>query len=1032
MSVWDEDLDLQSCWGWTDLSSYSSAASDSEKEQQILSGIMSRRSLRLDDGLLDRSLPLSSASFSVGGGGWRNARSLKSHRSQQHSASCSESLLLSTPCKLAGQPPLLNSSLHSVASDASLLSSLLDESSVQETTLVDTFWGLDHDVDPKESTVIAEQTLLADRTLIGSDGRCPKHPVQTLSRVYCKDCELSSDRREAVASYCSSSKYTPASLTGPGPSEPGGQETSTIYSRDRSRKSRTDVLRLWLDSSLPCVRRAAACCVSVLTHTWQVCRALASQVHARTAHRRGGRSGRCGVMNLRESSTNQKELQPSGSLCDDCEGKRRSDTDDAVSSPSASWSSVASCLLGLMWSAAVFTASCLWRLTLRAAAAIWPLTKEICSASRSAARSAGKTAVVAYRWLNGRWHPMTAGFLRTRSPLTLLLVLLPLLLLFSLCSFGPAGLQSVNITEWRTAVSDVSGLSSIYSFMSPQSQSAEGAVEESREVQPYVELTYSRPPPAETPSGEEAPLAPGSAVKDEEEEEEEEAEAAAESVRLVRLEQSLTALWERVEAGGRRAEQRHREVARLYADLQGDGEGLEPWLSGLLDRQLDQLRRQLDEERLHRDQTRQQDLLQQQSQTSRLDQLELQLRTLAAKTEEVQRRHEAAAVPTSPTTLPAAVSVGVDRLSHDALLAEVARLAAALEDVRQHVEDLSECQGDGQQLDRIRQTVREKTQTSLIITVTVKTRRGFASSAGPSQLQISAHVSAQVREEVRTLVYGNQLAVRGGASGDDDAGLPESLLRWLSQQYVTGADLKASLASLELSILQNISLQLEQRRSEETVREAVLHATGAAGAAVTTEDVRVIVENALRLFSQDRTGLADYALESGGGSVLSTRCSQTYKTKAALLSLFGVPLWYFSQSPRVVIQPDVHPGNCWAFRGSAGFLVIRLSMKIVPTAFSLEHIPKALAPSGTLLSAPRDFSVYGLDDESQERGTLLGSYSYDQDGEALQTFSVAEQNDRAFQIIELQVSSNWGHQEYTCMYRFRVHGTPEDAPETSI
>lgn len=43
-----------------------------------------------------------------------------------------------------------------------------------------------------------------------------------------------------------------------------------------------------------------------------------------------------------------------------------------------------------------------------------------------------------------------------------------------------------------------------------------------------------------------------------------------------------------------------------------------------------------------------------------------------------------------------------------------------------------------------------------------------------------------------------------------------------------------------------------------------------------------------------------------------------------------------------------------------------------------------------------------------------------------------EQNDRAFQIIELQVSSNWGHQEYTCMYRFRVHGTPEDAPETSI
>lgn len=87
-----------------------------------------------------------------------------------------------------------------------------------------------------------------------------------------------------------------------------------------------------------------------------------------------------------------------------------------------------------------------------------------------------------------------------------------------------------------------------------------------------------------------------------------------------------------------------------------------------------------------------------------------------------------------------------------------------------------------------------------------------------------------------------------------------------------------------------------------------------------------MVEDALRRFSQDRTGLPDYALESGGqkslsvclsvifrvlacrvvcpagGSIISTRCSETFETKAALLSLFGVPLWYFSQSPRAVIQ----------------------------------------------------------------------------------------------------------------------------------
>ncbi|XP_071318815.1 SUN domain-containing protein 1-like isoform X3 [Trachinotus anak] len=996
----DEDVDLQS-WGWTDLSSYSSAVSDSEKELQIASflqtRIMSRRSLRLDDGLLDRGLPHASASFSVGGGSWRSTRSLKSRRSQQHSVSCSESLLVHTPRKPTGQS-LHNSSLHSVASDASLLSSLLDESSIQETTLVDTFWGLDHDVDPKESTIIAEQnSVLVNSTLIGSDSRCTKHPVQALSRVYCKDCELHPDRKESMTTYCSSSPQytTTSSSTGPRPSDHGEPETSTIYYRDRGRKSRTagvllvsmwdagvnvssraaacvtslltllyghlllqkhhsvtDVLQVWLDASVLCVRRAAACCVSVLTHIWQVCQRLAYKLTEGNTHtdsRHGGRSSRCGVMNLKESTTNQEQLHPNGSLCDDCKEKQRSEIPDSVTSSSSSWSSLASCVLGLIWSTAVFT---------------------------------GKTAGEVFQWLCRRWHHMTTSFHLTRFPLQLLWVLLPLLLLLlSLCWFGPAGLWSVlpavNVTDWRTVVSDTPSLSSIYSSMSSQSQSAEGAVEESKKVQPYVEPVYSRPPPAETPPAEEE-----------------------ESARLVRLEQSLAALWERVEAGGQRAEQRHREVLQLYTDLhqqqlasaQSRVDGVELWLSGLLDHQLSQLRRRLDEERQQRDQIRQQDLLQQQSQTSRLHQLELQLQELAAKMEEVQWR-QAAAPTASPATLPAAISVGVDRQSHDALLAEVARLEAALGDVRQDVEGLSGFEDGCLHLDRIQQ-------------------------------KISAQVSTQVREEVRALLYGNQLAVGGG--GDSDT-LPESLLQWLSQQYISGADLQVALASLELRILQNISLQLEQHHSEEMVREAVLQTAGAAGASVTQEDVQVMVKNALRLFSQDQTGLADYALESGGGSILSTRCSETYETKAALLSLFGVPLWYFSQSPRAVIQPDVHPGNCWAFRGSTGFLVIRLSMRILPTAFSLEHIPKALAPSGTLRSAPRHFNVYGLDDESQDRGKLLGTYTYDEDGEALQTYPVTEENDQNFQIIEVQVLSNWGHPEYTCMYRFRVHGMPSDA-----
>ncbi|XP_035812553.2 SUN domain-containing protein 1-like isoform X2 [Amphiprion ocellaris] len=851
----EEDEDLLSL-GWTDLSSYSWSQSDSDSDLQVPSlqkDIMSRRSLRLDDAVLHRGL--SSASYSAGGGSRRSSRSLK----------------LRPP-----RPPSSSSDLPSVHSDASLLSSLLDTSSVQEATMVDSFWGLDHDVDTKESTMMEDQSsIVADVSLTGSGDGGSK---PSLSRVYCKDCELESGQRESGDTY-SSSKYTSCSSSAFTPSD---TQTSTIYGRDRSRRGRIDVLQLWF-------RRAAA---SVLRLTWP---------------RREARPGRCGAM----KESNPTEIHPSGALCDDCQEKNQTETNKVTSSssssssPSSSWSSVAVCLLGLMCSAAVFT---------------------------------GRTAAEAFRRFHQRWNHTTTNLHWFPLRLVVFLLLL-LMILCSLCWFGPAGLQSVLLafrtSEWRTGVV-------------PQSQSEESTVE-SREVQVHEEPPISRPPEDQTPTGPE--------FQDLEDVDSEDSE------RLGRLERRLAALWRRVEDGGRRAEQRHREVLQLHHHLhhpQQQQSDVESWINVLMEQQLSQLNTRLDEERVQREQ----DLLQQESQTSRLDRLELQLQMLAAKTQEVQWRQEAA----SASTLPAAVSVGVDRQSHDALLAEVSRLEAALEDVRRDVEVLSSYQ-DGRQL---------------------------------------AAMQQMVSSQLRSLVFGQQL------EDGDDGDVGESLLQWMSQRYVSPADLQVALSSLQLSILNNISQQLEQRHGNQLVGEG----------AMTTEDIQVLVQDALRLFSEDRTGLADYALESGGGSILSTRCSETYETKAALLSLFGLPLWYFSQSPRAVIQPDVHPGNCWAFRGSTGFLVIRLSMRILPSSFSLDHIPRSLAPSGTLLSAPRDFSVYGLEDQSQENGKLLGTYRYNQDGEALQTFSVSEENDEAFQIIEVRVLSNWGHQEYTCMYRFRVHGTP--------
>lgn len=236
-------------------------------------------------------------------------------------------------------------------------------------------------------------------------------------------------------------------------------------------------------------------------------------------------------------------------------------------------------------------------------------------------------------------------------------------------------------------------------------------------------------------------------------------------------------------------------------------------------------------------------------------------------------------------------------------------------------------------------------------------------------------------------------------------------------------EVQAQLQELESKILTHVTeMQGKSAREAAALLGRTLQKEGVVG--VTEEQVQRIVKQALQRYSEDRIGMVDYALESGGASVISTRCSETYETKTALLSLFGIPLWYHSQSPRVILQPDVHPGNCWAFQGPQGFAVVRLSARIRPTAVTLEHVPKALSPNSTISSAPKDFSIFGFDEDLQQEGTLLGTFTYDQDGEPIQTFYFQTPKMAEYHVVELRILTNWGHPEYTCIYRFRVHGEP--------
>ena len=61
--------------------------------------------------------------------------------------------------------------------------------------------------------------------------------------------------------------------------------------------------------------------------------------------------------------------------------------------------------------------------------------------------------------------------------------------------------------------------------------------------------------------------------------------------------------------------------------------------------------------------------------------------------------------------------------------------------------------------------------------------------------------------------------------------------------------------------------------------------------------------------------------------------------------------------------------------------------------------------------------------DDDEQLTKLGHFIYDiKSNHALQTFPVKAADGTLFSFVLLQILSNHGHDAYTCLYRFRVHG----------
>ncbi|XP_049724840.1 sperm-associated antigen 4 protein isoform X2 [Elephas maximus indicus] len=137
--------------------------------------------------------------------------------------------------------------------------------------------------------------------------------------------------------------------------------------------------------------------------------------------------------------------------------------------------------------------------------------------------------------------------------------------------------------------------------------------------------------------------------------------------------------------------------------------------------------------------------------------------------------------------------------------------------------------------------------------------------------------------------------------------------------------------------------------------------------------------------NEDFVRKPDYALSSVGASIDLEKTSRDYEDADTAYFWNRFSFWNYARPPTVILEPDVFPGNCWAFEGDQGQVVIRLPGRVQLSDITLQHPPPSVAHTRGANSAPRDFAVYGLqvDDETE---VFLGKFTFDVEKSEIQTF----------------------------------------------
>ncbi|KAL4072775.1 hypothetical protein V8B97DRAFT_1870072 [Scleroderma yunnanense] len=238
-----------------------------------------------------------------------------------------------------------------------------------------------------------------------------------------------------------------------------------------------------------------------------------------------------------------------------------------------------------------------------------------------------------------------------------------------------------------------------------------------------------------------------------------------------------------------------------------------------------------------------------------------------------------------------------------------------------------------------------------------------------------------------------------------------------------------------------------------------------------------LVDSAVaRVSTQDVISRADFALHSAGARPIPHLTSYTLEMRPTTFR--GRVLGWMTghgrevgRSPITALHQDIHSGLCWPMSGDFGQLGVALASPAFISDFTVDHVAKEVAFD--VRTAPRDMEVWGLVEgkENLEKVTSwraeraaqraekqqhaeesgipfeadepaediyppmlpqdepfirLASFTYDVTSPSnIQTFPIRQEVRELgvdFGIVVLVIKNNWGKKEYTCLYRFRVHG----------